>query len=381
MAKARKIDRIEVFALSCHVDGGPVSSLANMPTRNGLLMRLTSDDGAYGWGEAWCNFPPKGNLAKLNLLEDPIGPILLGRSLDDWASLRGQLEHDLARMVIHTGEPGPFSHCMAALDMAAADLTARVQGLSLSKMLNKEAALETQVYASSPGVDEADTLATKLSEMGHTGVKLKVGFYQPRDLTLLETFRAHDASGMMLCIDANQNWEPQKAAQNINELAASDIAFVEEPIMATAPTSEWVSLGRQSVVPLAAGENIASLAAFKNGIDSHSLGVIQPDVAKWGGISGCYAAGKHALGNWAGVSQHYMGTALGLAASFHTLAALGGDGRVELDANPNPLRTDLGPIDLSVRDGFVSLPSGSGIGFEPDPDALKRFSVGALDIH
>ncbi|MEE9426850.1 MAG: enolase C-terminal domain-like protein, partial [Paracoccaceae bacterium] len=341
MAKARTIDRIEVFALSCQVDGGPVSSLANMPTRNGLLMRVTSDDGAYGWGEAWCNFPPKGNFAKLNLFEDPIGPILLGRSLDDWASLRGQLEHDLARMVIHTGEPGPFSHCMAALDMAAADLTARAQGLSLSKMLNKDAALETQVYASSPGVDEADTLATRLSEMGHTGVKLKVGFYQPRDLTLLETFRAHDASGMMLCIDANQNWEPGKAAQMINELAASDITFVEEPIIATAPASEWVAVGQQCSVPLAAGENIGSLGAFTGAIDSGSLDIIQPDVAKWGGISGCMAAGKHALANGARVTQHYMGTALGLAASFHTLAALGGDGRVELDANPNPLRTDL----------------------------------------
>ncbi|MEE9389209.1 MAG: enolase C-terminal domain-like protein, partial [Paracoccaceae bacterium] len=341
MTNARKIDRIEVFALSCQVDGGPVSSLANMPTRNGLLMRVTSDDGAYGWGEAWCNFPPKGNLAKLNLLEDPIGPKLLGRSLDDWAALRGQLEHELARMVIHIGEPGPFNHCMAALDMAAADLTARAQGLSLSKMLNKDAALVAQVYASSPGVGEADTLAARLTALGHTGVKLKVGFDQPRDLALLETFRKYDASGMMLCIDANQNWEPTKAAQMINELAASDITFVEEPIIATAPASEWVAVGQQCSVPLAAGENIGSLSAFTGAIDSGSLDIIQPDVAKWGGISGCMAAGKHALANGARVTQHYMGTALGLAASFHTLAALGGDGRVELDANPNPLRTDL----------------------------------------
>ncbi|MGE4610797.1 MAG: mandelate racemase/muconate lactonizing enzyme family protein [Paracoccaceae bacterium] len=381
MANARKIDRIELFALSCRVDDGPVSSLAPMPTRNGLLLRLTCDDGAYGWGEAWCNYPPKGNLAKLNLLQDPIGPLVLGRDLGDWTSLRRNLERELARMIIHIGEPGPFNHCMAALDMAAADLTARAEGKSLSNMLNNGAGDQARVYASSPGVAEPDTLAARLTAMGHTGVKLKVGFDQPRDRALLETFRTHDDHAMMLCIDVNQNWGSGRAAETINELAQWDLAFVEEPILATAPASDWVALAKTCTTPLAAGENISSLEKFTEHVENGSLKLIQPDVAKWGGISGCIAAGRYALENGAGVTPHYMGTAVGLAASLHSLAALGGSGRVELDANPNPLRTELGPIDLTLNDGFVTLPEGAGIGFTPDPDALKRFSVGTCDIY
>ena len=381
MSSVRKIDHIEVFALTCHVDGGPVSSLAPMPTRNGLLLRVTSDDGVHGWGEAWCNYPPKGNLAKLNLMEDPIGPLLLGRSLDNWATFRGRLERELARMVIHIGEQGPFNHCMAALDMAVADISARAQGLSLSKMLSKDAGHRVQVYASTPSVVEPETLAGRLTELGHTGVKLKVGFDQIRDQMLLKTFRANDSFGMMLSIDANQNWKSKEAAELINDLAAADLSFVEEPILASASAIEWVSLAKQCGVPLAAGENISSLGKFKEHIDNRSLSVVQPDVSKWGGVSGCFAAGQYAMQNGAKVMLHYMGTALGLAASFHTLAALGGNGRVELDANPNPLRTELGAIDLTPKSGFVRLPDGVGIGFEPDISVLHRFSAGSIGIH
>jgi L-alanine-DL-glutamate epimerase-like enolase superfamily enzyme len=381
MVSAQKIERLELFAVSCMVDAGPVSSLAPMPTRNGLLLRLTADDGAYGWGEAWCNYPPKGNIAKINLMKDLIGPLVLGRNLNDWASLRQNLEHELARMVIHIGEPGPFNHCMSALDMAAADLAARVAGKSLSQFLNADALDQVQVYDSSPGVEEPDTLAFKLTAMGHTGVKLKVGFDLNRDLALLETFRAHDAQSMMLCIDANQNWDSVSAAETINALSQRNRSYVEEPIMADSCPSEWVKLAKASKSPLAAGENIASQSKFEEHVNNGSLHVIQPDIAKWGGISGCFAAGQHALKNDVSVSMHYMGTAVGLAASFHTLAALGGNGRVELDANPNPLRTELGHIDLSLDSGFVNLPKGLGIGFEPDLDALRRFGVVYYDIN
>lgn len=381
MKKTREIARIELFALSCRVEDGPVSSLALMPTRNGLLIRITSNDGAYGWGEAWCNYPPRGNLAKLNLMEDSIGPLVLGRDLEDWTTLRPGLERDLARMIIHVGEQGPFNHCLAALDMAAADLSARARGISLSKMLNENASDRAQVYASSPRVTDPDTLAAKLAALGHTGVKLKIGFDKARDAALLEAFRIHDEHALMLCVDANQNWSLDEAAGTINDLTQWDLAFVEEPIMADACPADWVALARACKLPLAAGENIASLEKFAEHVDNGSLRVIQPDVAKWGGISGCHAAGRHALNHGVQATFHYMGTALGLAASFHTLAALGGDGRVELDANPNPLRTELGQIDLAPNEGFVTLPEGPGIGFEPDPGALRRFGVGYCDIH
>ncbi len=380
MTETRKIKRIEVFALSCAVRGGPVSTLALMPVRNGMLIRIEAEDGAFGWGEAWCNYPPKGNLSKLHLLQDPIGPMLIGRDISDWRALRPALEQELARMMIHTGEYGPFAHCLAAIDTAAADMAARVRGQSLSQMLAESPMSYAQVYASSPSAEQPEDLAARLAAAGHTGVKIKIGFDPARDHDVLSRFRLNDPNDMFLCVDANQNWNPEQAISAVSSLTEFGLGFVEEPIRADATRAEWGKVATGVAVPLAGGENITSQEAFANHVEQKTLGVIQPDVAKWGGISGCYDAGRHALDHGAGVTLHYMGSALGLAASFHVLAALGGGGRVELDANANPLRTDLGEIDLTLAAGRVPLPEGPGIGFIPDPGALSSLCVAKAEI-
>lgn len=380
MSAKTRIDRVEAFALACSVDGGPVSTLADMPVRSGLVFKLTDADGCFGWGEAWCNYPPKGNLAKLALLADPILPQLNGIDLADWRAVRPQLERRLHRMILHTGEPGPFAHCFAGIDMAMADMEARRQGVGLSKLLGAHETGRVAVYASSPSVEHSDELSPRLSAQGHTGVKIKVGFDLDRDIKILERFRSNDDAGMQLFVDANQNWDVGDAVAAAQAMSEFDVSFVEEPILADASCSAWQAVSRRSVIPLAAGENIASLAAFKRQIDDRTLSVVQPDVAKWGGMSGAFEVGRYAAANGATCTLHYMGTAVGLAASLHALAAIGGPGRVELDANPNPLRTDLGEIDLRPRDGEVALPKGAGMAFVPDPEALRRYGVGQFDI-
>lgn len=378
------VDRIQAYALTRTVDGGPVSSLAPMPTRNGLLLRLTTIDGAVGWGEAWCNYPPAGNQAKIMLLRDVIAPTLLTLSITHWREARPELEKLFARMIVHTGEFGPFAHCLSAIDMAMADIAARNANEPLSVHItdnpSDNLAYRVEVYSSTPSVDTLDALIPRLEADGHNCFKLKVGFGTERDLALLSRFRTIAAKTSELCLDANQNWDVPGALNFIAAASAYKPLFIEEPIRADASRASWIELGQASSLPLAAGENITSRQAFATHVEEGSLQVIQPDVAKWGGVSGAIDVGKHATINGATCCLHYMGTALGMAASLHCLSAIGGGGRVELDANPNPLRTDLGDIDLTLRGGSVALPDGPGIGFVPDPSALQDFTVAQCDI-
>jgi hypothetical protein len=72
---------------------------------------------------------------------------------------------------------------------------------------------------------------------------------------------------------------------------------------------------------------------------------------------------------------HYLGGGIGLLASAHLLAAVGGDGMLEVDSNENPLRDELcGPL-REVRDGHVLLGGEPGLGAAPDLRALRRFRV------
>jgi L-alanine-DL-glutamate epimerase-like enolase superfamily enzyme len=127
---------------------------------------------------------------------------------------------------------------------------------------------------------------------------------------------------------------------------------------------------------LAAGENMASFAGFDAALASKAFGVIQPDLAKWGGFTGCLSVARKIIDQGARFCPHYLGAGVGLLASAHLLAAAGGDGILEVDANPNALRElTCGPLSHPTN-GSISLTDAPGLGAEPDIDVLREFRRG-----
>ena len=128
-------------------------------------------------------------------------------------------------------------------------------------------------------------------------------------------------------------------------------------------------------MPLAAGENIAGDDAFDAALAADAICVVQPDMAKWGGFSRNVPLARRVRAAGRRLCPHYLGGGIGLLASAHWLAAAGGDGMLEIDANPNPLRSSTcGPI-ASVLAGHVSLTDAPGLGAEPDLGFLAQYEV------
>ena len=126
-------------------------------------------------------------------------------------------------------------------------------------------------------------------------------------------------------------------------------------------------------VPLAAGENIASRAGFVQALGDDVLRVVQPDIAKWGGLSVCSEIARDILDSGKVFCPHFLGGGIGLLASAHLLAGVGGDGLLEVDCNDNPLR-DLfcGPVN-TICDGKVKLSDAPGLGIEPDLSSIEKY--------
>ena len=110
--------------------------------------------------------------------------------------------------------------------------------------------------------------------------------------------------------------------------------------------------------------------AFDAAIASKALRFLQPDLAKWGGISGCWPVVQRAQAAGLRYFPHYLGGGIGLLASAHMLAAAGGDGMLEVDANPNPLRSELAPVFVNPQAGRCALGDMPGIGKLPDLNEL-----------
>jgi L-alanine-DL-glutamate epimerase-like enolase superfamily enzyme len=101
--------------------------------------------------------------------------------------------------------------------------------------------------------------------------------------------------------------------------------------------------------------------------------VVQPDIAKWGGLSVCAGIARDILAAGKTFCPHYLGGGIGLLASAHLLAGVGGAGLLEIDSNDNPLRDRFcGPV-ANVVDGTVTLGDTPGLGLEPDLASIEQY--------
>ena len=103
------------------------------------------------------------------------------------------------------------------------------------------------------------------------------------------------------------------------------------------------------------------------------LRVVQPDIAKWGGLTECRSIACDIVKSGKTFCPHYLGGGIGLLASAHLLAGVGGDGLLEVDSNDNPLRDRFcGPVvDMSRWRGDLS--DDPGLGIEPDLASIEQY--------
>lgn len=366
-----RIARIDAWALRAPIDTPVRTSFGTMADRPAVFVRIEDAEGAFGWGEIFANWPAAGAEHRVNLLIRDIAPMVLGRTFRDAADLSTRLEAETRIRALQCGEPGPFRQVIAGLDIASWDLLARRQGMPVRLLLNPDASAGVPAYASGIAIDGAEALVDQSRNAGFSAFKIKVGFDGRRDADALTRLKQTLAPGERLFADANQAFERDAAARFLASVDRLGLGWLEEPIPADAPREDWQSLAGTGTTPLAGGENIAGDAAFADALDVGALQVIQPDVAKWGGLSGCQRVAKAAVAVGRLFCPHFLGGGIGLAASAHLLAAVGGPGLLEVDVNPNPLRDAFAPG--RTIDGQWQIGKGEGLGIQDMPDALAEF--------
>ena len=367
-------DRIELFHFKAAIQQPIITSFGSIPARNALLIRIEDADGAFGWGEVWANFPPAGAEGKLRLLETVILPMVLGRSWSSPAAAWIDLSQRMRRNTIQSGEPGPFAACIAGIEMALSDLAARKAGLPLWKVLGRfEPPAPLMAYASNLNPKGAPEYVAMCRERGYRAFKLKVAFDLTSDLANVREIAGSLKPGEHFMIDANQGWDLATARPAVEALSQYPLDWIEEPIPADDPGEYWAELAMLSRVPLAGGENLIGFAAFDAAINAGHLGVIQPDICKWGGISGCVAVARRAVAAGRRYCPHWLNSGLGLHAAAHVLAAVGGDGLLEHDAMENPLQAVLAEPFPPLVDGRFALTDAPGLGVTPDRAGANSF--------
>lgn len=378
--KSLSVAKLEVVLLRAPIETPRRNAFGLQTSRPALLVRLEDAQGAYGWGEVFANWPPGGAEHRANLLSSIFSALVVDKTFAAPQRLFEQLTEATHLLALQCGEPGPFAQCISGIDAAAWDLVARRaekplwQALAGSETASAEKPHPLPAYASGLVAERIDDLAVQAKAAGYRAYKLKVGFGREADLAGFTRLRRAVGDEATLMADANQVWSLSEAREMAATLAPFDLAWLEEPLASDAPMAYWRSLADEAAMPLAAGENMQGEAVF---VAADYLKFVQPDVAKWGGISLVYKVAREAVARGQVFCPHFLGGGLGLYASAHVLAAVGGGGYLEVDVNPNPLRTELLDHPPRIVDGQFVLPDGPGLGVEPDLSAVKPWRVAA----
>ncbi|MDF1609817.1 mandelate racemase/muconate lactonizing enzyme family protein [Hoeflea sp. YIM 152468] len=371
------IARVEVSTYRVPVTTPVMTSFGAMTNRPAVFVRLTDAEGAFGWGEIFANWPAAGAEHRARLLMEDIADLVIGFRAEAASDLFQHLMTTTHIRALQCGEWGPFAQVIAGLDTALHDLFARRKGVSLAFHLNPDAARAVPAYASGIHIGAAHDIVPRVRQLGYRAMKVKIGFHADTDLTLLRALCAGRHDGERLFADANQAWDLRQALRFVAQAGDLGLGWLEEPIRADMPAGHWAELANSSRIKLAAGENITGFDDFDAAIEAGHLGFIQPDVAKWGGITGCHRIGQAIRAGGRTYCPHFLGGGIGLIASGHLLAAVGSDGLLEVDINTNPLRDAFFP-DGMCKEGVFAITDAPGLGFDELPESLARYRT--LDL-
>ncbi|MHB0772378.1 mandelate racemase/muconate lactonizing enzyme family protein [Bradyrhizobium sp. 5.13L] len=365
------IRSVQAFGYRYPLTTPVITSFGRMKDRPAVFVRVEDTDGYVGWGEVWCNFPAPGAEHRVRLVNDVLAPALVGFHATEPSAAFEHLTQGTSVLALQSGEAGPFAQAIAGIDLAVWDLHARRQNVALWKLLGG-AKRTIKAYASGINPLGSERTAEAALGRGYRALKLKIGFDPVGDRANLAALRRLVSEGL-LAADVNQGWTIAEALELAPQIERFDLAWLEEPIRADRPRGEWRQLREAIDIPLAAGENIASRAGFAEVLREPVLGVVQPDIAKWGGLSACAGIARDILASGKMFCPHYLGAGIGLLASAHLLAGVGGDGLLEVDCNENPLRDRFcGPV-LDVRDGMIELGDEAGLGITPDLASIEQY--------
>jgi L-alanine-DL-glutamate epimerase-like enolase superfamily enzyme len=366
-----RVRSVETFALEAALPRMVETPMMAISSVVSLLVVVRDEDGIEGWGEIWCNFPRFGIHHRARLLKEVFAPLLVRDSFASPAAAWASMTASSNVLRLQSGEPGPLAAVIAGIDIALHDLVAKRAGLPLWRMLGGQSG-KVPVYASLGRAVDTGSTVERCLEQGFRAIKLHSAGGVADHVAAVRPVRKLVGDACELMLDLNSSWDPEEAIATIGQLEEDRLSWLEEPIPADAPAEVWRRLFAAAPMPLAGGENLLSLEALRAAIADGVLTVLQPDITKWGGFSGCLPIAREIIAGGRRFCPHMFSGAPGLLAAAHLVAASNSPtGLLEFSVGFNPLRDAL--LNGGARDGVFDLGESPGLGLQADIKQLKKY--------
>jgi len=388
------------------------------------IVRVESDEGLSGWGEAFCApglTQTIGELASLLEGEDT-------RQVEP-------LVRKLHLATAHAAGGGTVYHAISGIEAALWDLAARSLEVPLWQLFGGRFRDRVRIYGdchagealtsysailvsrrlpwmetSPEGHDDADpevhwapaetagvytpeayaARATEMADRGFTALKFDLDLpllpdedlyartisatQLERQIALAEATVAAVAGRAEVAFDLHWRYAPADALRLARALEHLPLLWLEDPT----PPQDLESIARiseRTTTPICTGENLYRLDGFAALIDRGGVDILAPDIQKVGGLSDTRRIAAYCDVHSRPVAPHNIAGPIGTLASAHICASIPNFLALEWHAASVPFFDELVTLDRPlIADGYITLPDGPGIGAELDLDAARRYA-------
>lgn len=358
-----KIKDIEIYYFDIPLTQPFKIAIGTVTAASDVLVRIITDSGLIGLGEASPFLPITGETQETNITAARhIRDMLIGK--------------DPLAIESHLREMKPFMHTnpsiVAAFDMAFFDLLGKVTGLPLFRLLGGERTnLESDITVD---LDEPQIMAKRAKEFVERGfrtIKVKVGQSPQLDETRLRAIRESIGETPAIRIDANQGWTVPQAVEALRRIEKYRIEFCEQPV--AAEDIDGMRLIREeSPIPIMADESLFLPADAIKLIKAGACDYFNIKVMKAAGLANSIRIANIAeAANIRCMLGCMVESRLALTAAAHVMAAK--DNIVFADLDGFTSHT-VDPIigGMKLEGGKITLPEAPGLGCDVDPAFLKK---------
>ncbi len=325
-----------------------------------VLCRVTTKSGLVGYGECLCNRPPMQQ-ALVATIRDAIAPLYLGKSAADRAGLNLAARRRLASF----GRAGTVTNALAAIDIALWDIAGKADNKSVSVLLGGAKRARLPVMASLDKYDDRTKVRARLEQALAGGVKAAKVHEAPLDI--IEEARRAVPKSMPFIADSNNAHSLADIRRDEARWRALELMFFEDPFW---PPEDLLTMKKMPGVPIGMGADFGSTEQMALYAKAPAIAVLQPDVCMLGGLTEASRAVAmvEAAGKVPAPHTPFVGPAA--LASLHLLAAAKDDGYFAA-IEPGEGRDMYGGLALASWRASVDVPTGPGLGFDPDPAFLR----------
>lgn len=362
-----KITDIKVIPLFIPLKETPPFSISGKASNYHVLIKVFTDEGIVGYGEAYRMTPG----AMCTFIEEALKPHLIGRNPTQiemlWDLMYG--------ITFLYGRKGFALNAISGIEIALWDIIGKYRNLPIYEMIGGLCRDKIKAYASLPRYntpEEVAIAACRCVEEGYTALKL-----HQDDIESVKAARRAVGPDINLMLDVNGAWNIREAVKVAKVLEEYGYLWLEEPI---SPMDDYDGLAyvkEKANILIAAGENEYTLYGFKEMITKRAVDIIQPDVTKAGGILACRKIFALVEAWNLRLAMHSYCFGPGIAATVHLSLSNMLSEYVEIHALPLEASFILPP--LRPENGYIAAPTGPGLGIEIDEEIVKRYPYEGMD--